>query len=319
MRKGLALPAPSTCPSSPPTSGSSWGCSQGALWLGHHPPELGTVRPAGGCAVPEQQPASSSAVPAHSRFGHGCRQRLQARGEHQQLPADSDAQRELPALVQDSQEQQQPRCLLLWHEQRLDVSVAGGWVCSYSSSGVVLPFPVLFWLGPRARVPSPWGHSCCWRRKTESQTSCRHPEGGREPCACARLCSGVLQSAIQIFCSSQPGISRLALLPLLPAPRPARCHPSARSGAICELAKNKQTNTSLALQTSAPGGRTPQHPKTSCCPPGMLQDGAPQHVPPGTRCPWLGCAGAGRGAAAHERWHEPKCPLCSGRHRSGSF
>lgn len=99
MRKGLALPAPSTCPSSPPTFGSSWGCSQGALCLGHHPPELGTVRPAGGCAVPEQRPASSSAVPAHSRFGHGCRQRLQARAEHQQLPAGSDAQRELPALA----------------------------------------------------------------------------------------------------------------------------------------------------------------------------------------------------------------------------
>lgn len=139
MRKGLALPAPSTCPSSPPTSGSSWGCSQGALWLGHHPPELGTVRPAGGCAMPEQRPASSSALPAHSRFGHGCRQRLQARGEHQQLPAGSDAQRELPALVQDSQEQQQPRCLLL--------GTSRSWVCSYSSSGVVLPFPALFWLG----------------------------------------------------------------------------------------------------------------------------------------------------------------------------
>lgn len=107
---------------------------------------------------------------------------------------------------------------------------------------------------PRARVPSPWGHSCCWRRKREIQgslPSCRHPEGGREACACARLCSGVLQSTIPIFCSSQPGFLRLALPPLLPALRPARCHPSARSRAICELAKNKQTNTNLALQTFA--------------------------------------------------------------------
>lgn len=171
---------------------------------------------------------------------------------------------------------------------------------------------------PRARVPSSWGHSCCWRRKTESQTSCRHPEGGREPCACARLCSGVLQSAIQIFCSSQPGISRLALLSPLPAPRPARCHPSARSGAICELAKNKQTQV-WHCKHQLQGGGPRSTPKQAAVPRGCCRMGPPSTFPPGTRCPRPGCAGAGRGAAARERWHEPKCPLCSGRHRSGSF
>lgn len=104
---------------------------------------------------------------------------------------------------------------------------------------------------PRARVPSSWGHSCCWRRKIESKASllsCRHPEGGREACACACLCNDILQSTIKIFCRSQPRFSRLALLSLLPALHPARCHPCAQSRETCKPAK---TYTNLALQTFA--------------------------------------------------------------------
>lgn len=130
-----------------------------------------------------------------------------------------------------------------------------------------------------------------------------------------------------VFCnppSKYSALPSLGFRDLLCFPR---CQPRALLGAtrspeagrFVNLQKtNKQTQV-WHCKHQLQGGGPRSTPKQAAVPQGCCRMGPPSTFPPGTRCPRLGCAGAGRGAAARERWHEPKCPLCSGRHRSRSF